>query len=54
MGDVMSGLVELHVRENGKDVLVYTFKTIGAAAEMMHFLSDMMPEMSYVVQPLRH
>jgi hypothetical protein len=50
----MSGFVELRVRENGKDVLVYNFKSIAGAAEMMHFLSDMMPGVSYVVQPLRH
>jgi hypothetical protein len=50
----MVGFVELRVRENGKDVLVYTFKSIESAAEMMHFLSGMMPEVSYLVQPLRH
>lgn len=50
----MVGFVELRVRENGKDVLVYTFKSTAAAAEMVHFLSDMMPGASYLVQPLRH
>lgn len=47
-------MVELRVREQGEDVLVYSFKNASEAAEMVHFLSDMMPGASYVVQPIRH
>lgn len=46
--------VELRVAENGTDILVYTFRTVQAAAEMIHFLEDMLPGASFTVQPLRH
>lgn len=54
MGVTMPGFVELRVRENGQDILVYSFKSVTAAADMVHFLSDMMPGASYTVQPVRH
>ena len=50
----MMGMVELRVRKDGEDVLVYTFKNVGEASEMIHFLSDFWPRADFVVQPLRH
>jgi hypothetical protein len=51
----MTGWVELRVQENDKDVLVYSFENTQKAAEMIDFLSGMMPpSMTYLVQPLRH
>jgi hypothetical protein len=50
----MGNRVELRVREEGQDILIYNFKTATDAAEMVHFLSDMMPGASFLVQPIRH
>lgn len=46
--------VELRVRENGTDILVYRFQNATEAAEMIHFLDGMLPDVSFVVQPLTH
>ncbi|MEM6608619.1 MAG: hypothetical protein AAF689_08565 [Pseudomonadota bacterium] len=46
--------VELRVRDGGRDILVYTFKSAGEAGEMIHFLSDFFPAGEFLVQPLRH
>lgn len=48
------GLVELRVREEGEDILVYTFRSLVEAAEMISFLSDFLPRAQFVVQPCRH
>lgn len=50
----MMNSVELRVRENGTDILIYHFKTAGAAAEMIHYLDGMLPDMSFLVQPVTH
>ena len=50
----MINTVELRVREHGKDILVYRFGTISAAAEMIHFLDGMLPDVSFIVQPTTH
>jgi hypothetical protein len=47
-------VVELRVREKNVEILVYSFKNATDAAEMLHFLSDLMPGASYIVQPIRH
>jgi hypothetical protein len=33
----MSKRIEMRVRENGADILVYSFETPAEAANMMHF-----------------
>ncbi|WP_156943801.1 hypothetical protein [Roseivivax isoporae] len=48
------GLIELRVREDARDILVYTFRTIAEASEMIHFLAEFFPGAQYVVQPGRH
>lgn len=46
--------VELRVQEDGADVLVYVFRTIGEAADMFEYLRDFFPTARFVIQPLRH
>jgi hypothetical protein len=48
------GMIELRVAEGGEDVLVYTFRTVADAAEMIGFLSEFLPEARFMIQPLRH
>lgn len=48
------GMVELRVAEGGQDVLVYTFRGVADAAEMMRFLSEFLPEARFLIQPVRH
>ena len=48
------GIVELRVAEGGRDVLVYTFREVAEAAEMMRFLSEFLPEARFLIQPVRH
>jgi hypothetical protein len=50
----MTRSVELRVRDEGRDILLYTFDSAGRAAEMIHFLADFLPKAEFVVQPLRH
>lgn len=50
----MLGSVELKVREDGADTLVYTFKTVSEAGEMINFLTDFFPAATFIVQPLTH
>lgn len=47
-------MVELRVNEGGEALLIYTFKAIGPAAEMIVFLKDFFPRAEFVLQPLRH
>lgn len=46
--------VELRVSDGGAEILVYTMKGAGEAAEMIRFLSDFLPGAQFVIQPLRH
>lgn len=46
--------VEMKVRENGADILCYTFGDLTEASEMLTFLKDFLPEATFVIQPLRH
>ncbi len=48
------GLVELRVRDEGEEILVYTFRAIADAAEMIHFLSGFLPRAQFVLQPAPH
>jgi hypothetical protein len=48
------GMVELRVAESGHDVLIYTFRGVADAAEMMRFLSEFLPEAQFLIQPVRH
>lgn len=48
------GLLELRVQQDGVDSLVYAFRTIAEAAEMMAFLRDFFPAATFVLQPARH
>ena len=54
MGVTMTRRVELRVRENGSDILVYRLENAAKAAEMIHFLDGMLPDVSFVVQPVTH
>jgi hypothetical protein len=48
------GIVELRVADGGQDLLVYTFRGMAEAAEMMRFLSEFLPEARFLIQPVRH
>ncbi len=50
------GLLELRVRvrERGADQLVYTFRSIAEASEMMAFLKDFFPAATFELAPVRH
>lgn len=48
------GLLTLRVQEDGADSLVYTFRTIAEAAEMIDFLRDFLPRARFVIEPARH
>ncbi len=50
----MAHSIELRVRDEGRDVLVYTFDSAGRAAEMIRFLADFFPAGEFIVQPMRH
>lgn len=52
----MGGLggVELRVRDADAEILVYTFRQVSEAAEMIRFLSEFLPEARFVLQPIRH
>lgn len=54
IGPGQMGRVELRVSEGGRDILVYTLKSVGEAAEMIRFLADFLPRAEFVIQPLRH
>lgn len=47
-------MVELLVRKDGRDELVYVMKSVAEATEMVDFLSDFWPDAQFVMQPLRH
>lgn len=47
-------MVELRVAENGREMLVYTFRGTAEAAEMMRFLAEFLPEARFLIQPVRH
>jgi len=49
-----SGMVELRVQNEGDEILVYAFRTLAEAAEMLDFLKDFFPAARFVVQPVRH
>lgn len=46
--------VELRVAQRGEEILVYTFRSVREAAEMIDFFDGLLAEPSFVVQPLRH
>ena len=46
--------VELRVREDGADIIVYTFESPTKAADMINYLSEFFPRAEFLVQPLRH
>lgn len=48
------GPVELRVSHDGAEILVYTMKGTGEAAEMIGFLSGFLPGAEFLVQPVRH
>jgi hypothetical protein len=48
------GLMELRVQEHGVDQLVYTFRSVEDASEMVAFLKDFFPEAAFVLAPVRH
>lgn len=48
------GMIELRVAEDGREILIYKFREIAAAVEMMDFLSGFLPEARFVIQPLPH
>lgn len=48
------GMIELRVAEDGKDILIYKFRGIAGAVEMMDFLSGFLPEARFVIQPVPH
>lgn len=48
------GLIELRVTDGGEDVLIYTFRRMADAAEMMGFLAEFMPDAKFLIQPIRH
>ena len=50
----MSGAVELRVKEGSEDILVYTFGSAKEAGEMIAFLTEFLPGVRYLVQPLTH
>ena len=47
-------MVELRVRDQGSEILVYALQSVAEAAEMMHFLGDFLPSAQFTVQPLTH
>jgi len=47
-------MVELRVAEDGRDLLIYTFRGAAEAAEMMRFLADFLPDARFIIQPVRH
>ena len=47
-------MVELRVRNEGEDVLVYALKSASEASEIIQFISDFFPDASYLLQPLAH
>lgn len=47
-------MVELRVADEGRDVLVYNFRQLSEAVEMMSFLSDFLPQARFLIQPVRH
>lgn len=53
-GGEMTSLIELRVQNPGEDVLVYVFREIREASEMIEFLSYFWPSAEFLVQPARH
>ena len=53
-GGLTMGMIELRVSEDGQEILIYTFREIAAAVEMMGFLSEFLPEARFVIQPVPH
>jgi len=47
-------MVEMRVRLQGEDTLVYTCRSVPEAAEMMCFLREFFPSAQFLVQPLVH
>lgn len=47
-------MVELRVADDGRDILIYTFRGAAEAAEMMRFLVEFLPGARFLIQPLRH
>ena len=47
-------MLELRVREAGEDVLVYTFKTVSEASDIIRYLGEFFPGAQFVLQPLAH
>jgi hypothetical protein len=50
----MDRSIELRVREGNEDTLIYVFKTVADAAEMIQFLNGFFPKASFIVQPVCH
>jgi hypothetical protein len=48
------GMIELRVAEDGTEILIYKFREIAAAVEMMDFLSGFLPAARFVIQPVPH
>lgn len=48
------GMVEMRVEDGGEEILRYSFKTIGEAAEMLSFLKDFFPAGTFLIHPVRH
>ena len=47
-------MVELRVSEEGREVLVYTFRATSEAAEMITFLAGFLPGARFLIEPVRH
>jgi hypothetical protein len=48
------GGICMTVRENGEAILVYRFNSMREAAEIFDFISDLMPDAQFVIEPIRH
>jgi len=51
---IVPELLELRVQEDGSDTLIYTFRSVTDAAEMVAFLKDFFPKADFVLGPVRH
>lgn len=48
------GPVRLTVRENGEDLLIYTFASLCEAARIHAFVREFFPRADFVLEPLAH
>ena len=51
---MMNRYVELRVAQAGEEILIYTFKSVSEAIDMLQFLDGMIVDPAFTVQPLRH